>query len=305
MAVTVEKTALEPWGNCIRISNGATELFATVDIGPHIIRLAVNGKHNMFFEDKEGNMVNKLENSPFEGDEWRIFGGHRLWVSPEADPYSYYPEIHPVDYTLLENGVILRQKPQEFNNLALEMTVTMDEDGTVTVQHKVTNIGAWTVELAPWAMSVLAPGGVEVVPQPDRDTGLLGNRVMALWPYTDMSDPRVTWGRDYIVLRQDPTNENKFKYGLNGEKGCAFYFLKGALLVKKFAHVMGAEYPDGGMSFETFTNKYMLEMESLGALTKIASGASVYHTETFNVYDNVELPELTDEEIGKVVKKYM
>lgn len=304
MAITVEKTVYEPWGSCIRVSNGTVEFFATVDIGPHIIRLGINGKHNIFFEDKQDIINVDLSEYSYEGDKWHIYGGHRLWVSPESY-HSYYPEIHPVDYTLLKNGVILRQKVQEFNNLAFEIEATMSDDGTITVNHKITNVGAWKIELAPWALSVLAPGGVEVVPQPDRSTGLLANRVISLWDYSNMNDERVTWGKDFIILRQDENATTNFKLGINNEKGYAAYFLKGCLFVKKYTPVINGNYPDYGTSFETFTRECMLEMETLGELQAIAPGESVCHTETWNVYDNVELPELTDEKISETMKKYI
>ncbi len=305
MAITVEKTIYEPWGNCIRISNGTVEAFATVDFGPRIIRLGVIGKANMFFEDFDDNINRDLSGTPFEGDMWHIYGGHRLWVSPEDFPQCYFPDNQPVDYELLSNGVVLKQVPQNYTNLALEIKVTMADDGTVTAEHKVTNIGAWPVKLAPWCLSVLAPGGVEIVPQPDRETGLLANRVFSIWPYTDMSDKRVTWGKDYIILRQDTTVSDPFKFGINSEKGYAMYFLDGCLLIKKFAHIMDAEYPDYGVSFETYTNNVMLEMESLGTLREMEPGTSAYHTETWNIFDNVALPELTQEDIDITVKKYI
>jgi hypothetical protein len=44
-------------------------------------------------------------------------------------------------------------------------------------------------------------GGLQVVPQPKKDTDLLGNRIIALWPYSEMDDSRVHWGKDYITLR--------------------------------------------------------------------------------------------------------
>ena len=46
----------------------------------------------------------------------------------------------------------------------------------------------------------MAPGGKEVVPQGRRDTGLLPNRVVSLWPYSRLDDPRVHWGERYIFL---------------------------------------------------------------------------------------------------------
>ena len=301
MAVTVEKTIYEPWGNCIRVSNGKVEFYATVDFGPQIIRFGVVGKHNMFFEDLQDNVNKDLSAyGVFKGEAWHIFGGHRFWVSPEAEPQSYYPAIDPVAYELLPDGVILKQCVQEYTQIALQMTVTMQDCGTVTVVHRLVNKGAWPVELAPWALSVMAQGGVEVVPQPNRETGLLGNRVLALWPYTDMSDPRVTWGEKYILLRQDKTMERAFKFGLNNEKGFAAYFLKGCMFLNSYEAVLDGNYPDFGVSFETYTSNHILEMETLGELTVIKPEQSVVHTETWKLIDGVEMGGFSEKELDAV-----
>ena len=306
MSITVEKVKYEPWGSCIRISNGKHELFATLDIGPRIIRYGIAGKHNIFFEDVNKEcFVDLSDKHYFDDDTWYNYGGHRLWVSPELCPQCYYPENQPIAYETTASGVILTPPPQKFTNLQMQVSVEMAEDGSVTVHNKVTNIGAWPIKIASWGLSVLNAGGTEIIPQTTRDTGLLSNRLLALWPYADMSDERVTWGKKYIMLRQDKNNENKFKLGSTNEKGYAAYLLKDYLFIKQFDFVKDGEYPDGGMNFETFTNNYFLEMEALGTLKEIANGESVCHTERWNIIDEVAPFELSEDEIERNIEKYV
>jgi hypothetical protein len=59
------------WERCVRLSNGIVELVATMDVGPRIIRFGFIGGDNEFKEYPE--MLGKTG-----GDEWRIYGGHRL-----------------------------------------------------------------------------------------------------------------------------------------------------------------------------------------------------------------------------------
>jgi hypothetical protein len=112
----------------------------------------------------------------------------------------------------------------------------------------------------------MAAGGVQVMPQPARDTGLLPNRMVALWPYSKMNDPRINWGDRYIVLRQIPGMKAPFKLGIPNEGGWAAYFNHGNLFIKHFSHIAGGRYPDYGSSYETYTNHIMMEMESLSPL---------------------------------------
>jgi hypothetical protein len=109
----------------------------------------------------------------------------------------------------------------------------------------------------------MAIGGKEVIPQTVRDTGLLPNRIVALWPYTNLKDPRVIFGEKYIILQQDPNIKRPLKFGTSNENGWAVYFNNNHLFVKYYTHDNNARYPDFGVSYETYTTDFMLEMESL------------------------------------------
>jgi hypothetical protein len=307
--VQIEKTEIShsQWGRCVRLSNGTIELLATVDFGPRIIYFGAVGGVNEFFEDVNDE-VNKNGDSAFDifGDEgyWHIYGGHRLWISPEAYPRSYYPDNEPVYYKFIDNGVRLTPPPQAWNELQLEMDIVMKEDNQVEVTHKVTNIGSWNVKFAPWALTVMNVGGLQVIPQPSKNTALLHNRVVSVWPYTDMSDSRVTWGKDFILLRPTSEISQPFKFGINNEHGYAAYFNNGNLFVKRYSHVEGGSYPDGGVSYETYTNNLMVELESIGEYKEVAPEETAVHVETWQLILNVPKPK-NDDEIREAVKKYI
>jgi len=297
--MVIEKTAYGMWGECVRMANNEIELFATLDIGPRVIRFGYIGGGNIMCEDVEGKSL--ADGAEFDrrfgaGSAWYIHGGHRLWTSPEAMPRSYYPDNEKVDCKINGNTVTLTPPPQKWTQLQLSIEITMSENSNdVTVKHYITNIGAWEVELAAWALSVLAPGGMEIVPQPTRDTGLLGNRVIALWPYTNMADKRVYWGDKFITLRQDEGAAQPFKFGINSEHTCggharAAYILDGTMFIKRFNVNENGNYPDGGMSFETYTNFLMLEMESLSELKKLRTDETVEHTEYWSLRRGVSEP---------------
>lgn len=307
MAVKVEKVQYGAWGNCIRVSNGSIELYATVDIGPRIIRFSCIGKDNMFLEDKQDVLnCDVSEYGWFESGTWHIYGGHRLWLSPEGMPGSYYTDNHPVEYEITDSGVILKQRKQEYLNVRLSMEVSMSADSdSVKVIHKIINEGGYEIEIAPWALSVMAPGGKEVVPQTKTDTGLLGNRILALWPYSNMADSRVYWGDKYITLQQDKNAAGPFKFGSTNEPGYAAYFLNECLFIKKYTHLAGSNYPDFGVSFETYTNAHMLEIETLGALVKLATGQSTEHIEQWSLFGGVKAPSNNENEIEETLKKYL
>lgn len=310
--VKFEEVTYKSFGRCISMSNGRVELLATLDFGPRIIRFSKIGGENVMLEDAE-RTVNKDEflslfAEKFGGDlgTWKIYGGHRLWTSPEALPRSYYPDAEPVAYKTEGSRLTLTPPPQRWTQQQHEIEIVMGEDtGRVDLYHKITNTGAWAQEFAPWCLSVLAPGGVEVVPMPSRPTGLLHNRKLTLWDYTKMNDARVTWGDKYILLRQDPAADRAFKIGLDSQHGWAAYFNHGDVMLKKFDIIAGAAYPDEGMNFETYTSAVFLEMESLGAYQKVEPGESAEHHESWELIPDLAFPGTEEADIEAVLSPYV
>jgi hypothetical protein len=134
----------------------------------------------------------------------------------------------------------------------------------------------------------MARGGRAIYPQePYRPHTeyLLPARPLVLWHYTDMQDPRWIWGTKYIQLRQNPQATTPQKAGFKNSPGWAAYTLGGDVFVKRFPWIDGADYPDFGCNAETFTNEDMLEIESLGPMTKLAAdGGVVEHVEHWYLF---------------------
>jgi hypothetical protein len=297
-AVRVEKVAYHGWPNCYRLSNGTVELVVTSDVGPRIIRYGFPGGENEFMEEA-------AQLGTTGGDEWRAYGGHRLWHAPEAQPRTYWPDNVAVKVEPLPNGVRLIQPVEGTTGMQKEIEVRLAETGSqVHVLHRLRNAGMWPVELAPWALTVMAPGGVAIFPLPPRGPhpkNLLPTSAMAVWAYTDFTDPRWFLGQRYIVLRQDPKARSPQKIGLSVPDGWAAYLRQSHLFVKKFTHDSRARYPDFGVSVETFTNAAMLEVETLGPLSTIQPGAAVEHLEHWFLYADIRLDPLNDDTIDRVI----
>jgi hypothetical protein len=134
----------------------------------------------------------------------------------------------------------------------------------------------------------MAPGGRAIYPQEpyiSHTEKLLPARPLVLWNYTDMNDPRWTWGERYVQLRQDPKADTPQKIGIRNSLGWSAYTLKGDVFVKRFPYDADAVYPDHGCNNETFTNEDMLEVESVGPLTPVAAGGGVVeHSEQWGLF---------------------
>lgn len=294
----IQKIEYKGWHNCYQCSNGLVDLVITADVGPRVIRFGFVGEANEFKEYPE--MLGQVG-----GDEWRIYGGHRLWHAPEAMPRTYFPDNGPVEIQVHPAFIRAVQPVELTTGIQKEMDLTLEADRPhVRVVHRLRNCSLWPVELAPWALSVMAPGGVAILPLPPRgrhEEHLLPTGALVLWAYTDMSDPRWTWGHRYVQLRQDPTRAAPQKIGATAPaENWLAYWRDGHLFLKTFSPVPGACYPDLGCCAEVFTNAEMLELETLGPLTVLPPGATVEHTEDWWLFRDVPFPK-GEEEIDQVL----
>ena len=275
-----EKVAYAGWHNCIRLSNGQIELIATTDVGPRIIRFGFVGGTNFMKEYPE--QVGKTG-----GDEWRIYGGHRLWQAPEDLKKSYALDNGPVAHNWNGGTLKLTQKV-DATGIEKEIDITMDaKRDRVTLVHRLTNRAPAGVSLAVWALSAMAPGGRAIFPQEvyrSHSDQLLPVRAMAVWGYTDMKDPRWTWGTKYIQLRQDNAVATPQKLGMTNTLGWAAYVIDKAIFINRFGYDSSGQYPDFNSNCETYTDGTMLEVETLGPMTQLAPNESVEHTEEWYLF---------------------
>ncbi len=296
-AVKIEKTAYQGWPNCYRISNGTVELIVTADVGPRIMRYAFLHGQNVFKEYPE--QLGKTGEKEF-----RLRGGHRLWVAPEQLGTTWAPDNGPVAIEVKGDVLTARQPPDA---AGVEKTIRVKLAGSgaaVEVVHVIRNTTPWAVEFAPWTLTMMAPGGRAVTGFPPRGKHpevLLPTNPLVMWAYTNLADPRWGFTRKYLTLRQDPENSAPQKIGLFNPRTWAGYLLGTDLFLKRAAAEPQKRYPDFGCSFEMFTNGEMLELETLGPLSTVPSGGAVTHVEHWSLHRNIRLSSWTDDELDRVL----
>ncbi|MFB3828671.1 MAG: hypothetical protein ACE15B_18020 [Bryobacteraceae bacterium] len=297
MSVQIQKIDYQGWPNSYRITNGEVEAVVTSDIGPRIMRYGFTGGQNLF---KEFPATLGRSGEP----EWVIRGGHRIWIAPEDVEKTYAPDNGPVRIQV-RGGVLEATQPVEpSTGLEKRIVVTMDAAGAgVQVRHYIRNTRTQPIELAPWALSVMAPGGAGIHGFPPRGTHpemLAPSNPLVMWAFSDLADPRWTFTKKYLILRQDPANPVPQKLGSFNPETWAAYLLGTELFVKRYSALPGT-YPDLGCSFETFTNADFLELETLGPLQTLAQNAELEHIETWTLHRDVRVAAWTDEELDRAV----
>jgi hypothetical protein len=272
------------------LNNGLISLEFLAEAGPRIVRLSAFGKENLFAD------IPTTVSTPYGVFFFR--GGHRLWLAPETFPRTYIPDNDGISIEELTDGVRLHGSTETETGITkvIEIHLSVDQ-AAVTLKHILRNDSLWQVELAPWALSMFQLGGTVILPQPVGNTdqnGMLNNRILALWPYTHINDPRLVLRDDYILIHAVP-NPSPFKIGYYNPHGWMAYWLNGNLFRKAFELSSGAVYPDGGCNTESYCNGRFVELESLGPLVRLEPSGEVILTETWELYQGLNVPFLSGE----------
>lgn len=277
------------YGKCVVISNGEIEAYVTVDLGPRIIRFGFLGGKNILFDNRKAftPKTDKVYTDYYgEGKAWENFGGHRVWITKETYPETYTPDDQPVKYTVTENGAVFEQPDDTKNGVKKMFEIKMDpDDANMQIKTTVKNISENEKEFAVWCISVAAADGTLIIPMNTNDTGYLANRTISVWPYTDLSDSRLNFGKKYITVKQDTNAKTPFKIGLDLNGGQVYYVNGNDVFCKKYEnnHPDGI-YPDNGVSFETYTDNTILEIENLSEVKKVASGEENTMVESWSLF---------------------
>lgn len=280
-----ERCSFAGFDDCIVLRSGDLKLVVTTQVGPRILFFAKEGGPNMLLVRKE--------HEGQVGGAYKSYGGHRLWVAPEEKRKTCTSDAFPVEVQEItrKGSKILRltSVADEFHiQKSLEISI---KPGYFEIGHQITNHGAYEATVAPWAITVMEPGGECLVPhnptRPQAEDNLLPVQNIVLWGYTEMTDLRYTWGRKVIRLRSTD-DANPTKFGTFVSNGMAAYCNLGYTFLKRFYTYHGEPLPDRGCNFESYTKAGMLEVESLAPLQTLQPGkATDTHIERWSLSEGM------------------
>lgn len=260
----------ENYGECLFADNGLLEIGIPLTFGIRIGHLSFVGEKNVFYEQPKDVIT--------EG--WNVYGGHRLWIAPECEA-DYVPDDAPIKFVIGDDSVEVVQKATA--PLRVEKRIILRLDGDrVHVTHKIRNRGFKPITCALWGVSSLAGGGIEHIDLHRREGGLNPLYRLSVWDHTSLGDPRVAFERDRITVTHLPI-DGKVKIGIGHPIPSVRYTVGGCVFTKQYEVVEGGKYPDGGVSYETYTDSSMVEMESLSPLKTLLPLCSAEHREIWSL----------------------
>ncbi|MEA4833144.1 MAG: hypothetical protein VB118_11090 [Oscillospiraceae bacterium] len=277
------------YGKCLFVKFGAVELISGLALGPRILSLKLGGGQNVFYNDvdfkthQDGDVFKAV----FGKDSfWRLYGGHRLWASPEIMPVTYYPDNDQIEYNINGNTLSLSQRTQRVTGMKLDISLKFGyekNENSILVSHRIENTLDEQKKITAWALSVMAPGGRAEIPAPEIKSGLLPNRAIAMWPYASLDDPRLSLSGGNISVGFDK-NKEPFKLGATNLCGlCRYYAPDKTIFEKASPFIADAEYPDFGCSCEIYTCPDFTELETLSPLYTLKKGESIIHNEIWTL----------------------
>ncbi|MBA4166648.1 MAG: hypothetical protein H0X41_03740 [Chitinophagaceae bacterium] len=276
MNPSFEKISYCGWTDCIRLLCNGIEMIVATTFGPRILYFGFAGQENLLHLEHD-------QLGLTGGEDWRIYGGHRLWHAPEAMPRTYSPDNDPVEVRIIAYGVRLIQQTEASTRIQKEVDITfLPNHCGVKVLHRLRNEGLWDVELAPWALSTLSGSGTLIIPQEPygpADTSLLPVRAVAMWPFTKLHDPRWKWSDKFLLAVFDADMHSEQKLGITNTAGWMAYSLNGQVLIKSFPYDPAHTYPDLGCNAEVYIDGRFIEMETLGAQRMLKRGNTTEHIE--------------------------
>ena len=261
-------------GECLYVDNGILELGIPLAFGIRVAHLSFVGEENVFFVHP-----NEMEDFSLPSG-WRVRGGHRLWLAPES-PDDYYPDNDPITYEVRGNTVCVTQREDPLLRVVKSLSLTL-KGSTVRVTHKILNTGEKR-RLALWGVSSMKAGGVITIPLAVREDGYDPNLHVSAWDYTNLSDDRLHFSRERIVMEQR-TSDRKLKIGVGHPSGPVTYENGSTVFRKVIPFYPQRTYPDGGVSFEGFVSNHMVEVEGLSPLKTVSPMKTALYRETWELY---------------------
>lgn len=259
----------------LHLEIGPYRLSVATSFGPRILGLRLGDGPELFAELDRDVVISRADSGVY-----RFRGGHRLWASPEMPWVTYSPDDEPCLVEAGDDNVSI-SGPMDRAGLTKRIVIG-PEPGRLVVDHTLANAGSAPIDVAPWAITQLRLGGVVLVPTYVTEIDQLqASHGLILWPYTDLSDARLSWrGRALVV---DTVAGPPFKVGIGPRPGQLGYLIDRHLFVKEIPSAGPGDHPDRGAVGQLYLNDRFCELESVGPLVTLDPGSEVQHREIWAI----------------------
>ena len=257
---------------------------AAVEFGPRIKGLSVEGGENLLAVLSPEVVVGDPE------DPYRFMGGHRVWASPEVPEFSYAPDGHECSVGSGADSLTI-SAGEDRAGIVKEITVSRRGE-RLDVVNRLRLTRPLGDVFSAWAITQFPQGGTAIIPLAGADTAPLPNRRLVLWPYTSLTDPRITVRSDAVLM--EASEGDQIKLGAGPTPGRLGYWRDGWLFMKTVEDATEHDVPDMGANGQVYVGSGFCELESVGGAVPATEGAVATVSEVWNL---LECPDL-DSAVG-------
>lgn len=248
---------------------GSYRIRLATEFGPRIVGLSHEGGPQIFAVLDDDVAIDH------PGGTYRFHGGHRLWAAPENAGTTYATDDHPCQVRRADGAVVV-SGPVDAAGLTKEISIR-SRGSALEVSHRISR-QAGHGSLAAWAITQLPLGGIALLAVAGEETSPLPNRQLVLWPYTRITDPRLTIEEHVIVVEAEGDAPLKIGTG-PGTVGRLGYLRSNQLFLKECIAASGDTIPDLGAARQVYVGQGFCELETMGGL----SDAEATITENWSV----------------------
>jgi hypothetical protein len=261
--------------DAVKITNGKKdEITVITEVGPRVIGFMPEGRENIFYVNES-----ELRRDAIGDDDWHIYGGTRLWISPEGKA-SYSPDNSPSD--VVSNGKKLTVISPIDKATGLSKCIEIEPlERSFLVTYTIKNEGNYLFTAGLWAISCIKPMKKSVIYLPWGEKGSWNIKDMKYWrswlhSESNIGSEQYEPANEFFIIR--PKGETG-KVGFANHWGYTLYCAGELSFIKRSRYYHAAHYPDDGCSSEIYISKNFYEIETLSPLFTTKPGISYSHAE--------------------------
>jgi hypothetical protein len=257
------------------------------EIGPRIA----------FFGKAEGENLLYWEKDGMQRGQWKLYGGHRVWITrPGADESedTYIPDNELCSLSITGNTIIAISPANQLNQLERGMELEVLAEDCIKVRNFVINRGTLIYSGGVWSPTCVNPADKKIVIPLGNDESTWDVVKMAIprvfaGNTTMLEDDQVSFcGNDLVVVPKGRV----MKRVCSAPKGrirleCGDYAFE-----KHSPYNRLLRYPFEGCNTAVFVGKdnFMAELETYGGESDIIPGAMIENIEFWNITQSTTSP---------------
>jgi hypothetical protein len=270
----------------IELKTQKARMVVVTSVGPRVAFFGKLGGENLLY----------WKNDDIGYGEWRLLGGHRVWISrPGADESedAYAPDNNSCKVVTYSDGIDVSGEILAGSKTQRGLRIRILNESTFQVTSFITNCGPFLYSGGVWAATCINPTG-------GKQFGiLLGDRQLS-WDLikiviprkfavhtSPLNDPQITFTEDFMVINPVGIETKRMVMAPQGiiamtwpEKGLSF--------LKRSRYNPHANYPQGcNIAIYNGSNNLMFEMETFGEEQTVLPGDTIENQETWIIVERV------------------